>query len=73
MDYELFADRAYLQREAKMLFPRMAIVVSYPEEEVIEITVDGHVYRFEIGSDDDCYRFGSGACSFTIPLMPDQT
>ena len=72
MDKELFADWAYLQRETEALFPSSAIDVTYPQDEVIEITVDGRLYRFEIGSDDDCYRFSSRACSFTIPLMPDQ-
>ena len=45
------------------------IDITYTEDEIIYIDVDGHRFTFEIGSDDDEYVFTDGSMTFTIPIM----
>ena len=64
-------DHAHLLAHAQTLFPDSHILVTYTDDEIIYIDVDGHRYIFEIGSDDDAYVFDDGVVSFTIPLFLD--
>lgn len=67
------ADYLHLLQHAWDLFPGSDVEITYTEDEVIHIDVDGHRYTFEIGSDDDAYIFSDGASSFTIPRFLDPT
>lgn len=70
---EMPADYNHLMYYAQERFAGSAIRIAYTEDEIIHIEVDGHRYTFEIGSDDDSYRFFDGVTSFTIPLFIDPT
>lgn len=63
-------DKDYLIAEGQKLFPGTHIEVVYWAE-VIFMIVDGVQYIFEIGSDDDEYRFinDSNGQFFIIALM----
>lgn len=67
------ADYDHLMQNAMRLFPGAHIDISYTEDEIIHIEVDGHRYTFEIGSDDDAYIFDDGVTNFTIPIFLDPT
>lgn len=62
-------DREHLLFHAQSLFLSATIELIYAPDEVIHIVVDGHSYKFEIGSDDDDYIFTDGKSTFVIPLM----
>ena len=67
LDYE------HLLEHAQALFPGAHILVTYTNDEIIHVDVDGHRFTFEIGSDDDTYTFSDGSTGFTIPLFLDPT
>ena len=67
------ADHDHLLDHASRRFPGARIEVTYTDEEIIHIDVDGHRYTFEIGSDDDEYVFEDGVTCFTVPLFLDST
>lgn len=67
------ADYDHLLQHAQRLFPGARIDITYTDDEIIHIDVDGHRYTFEIGSDDDEYVFDNGSTCFTIPLFLDPT
>lgn len=62
-------DRDHLIGHALNLFPGSAVSVTYTEDEIIHLDVDGVRFTLEIGSDDDAYVFHGIARSFVIPLM----
>lgn len=62
----------HLVSHAERLFPDAQIDVTYEDEgETIHLSVDGNVFTFECGSDDDDYVFVRGNDTFHIPLMDD--
>jgi hypothetical protein len=69
-----FDQRAYLETEFRRYYPTAHVVATYPEEEVIQVSCSFDtgtplVYRMEIGSDDDCYRFlNPGYADITVPF-----
>jgi hypothetical protein len=65
------ADYDHLLSHAQTLFPESVIDITYTDDEIIHIDVDGHRFTFEIGSDDDAYIFSDGENSFNIPLFLD--
>ena len=65
-DVEIF------EREIRHAVPtaHSVAVRSFPDDEAYEATVDGVVYRFEAGSDDDEFVFlstGRAPITFAIP------
>jgi hypothetical protein len=63
-------ERRHLIRHAEEIFPGACItVVQDIEAEVIHLSIDGVTYNFEIGSDDDRYRFVGPDRVFDLPLM----
>jgi hypothetical protein len=67
------ADHDHLLDHASRRFPGAHIEITYTDDEIIHIDVDGHRYTFEIGSDDDEYQFSDDMTTFTIPLFLDPT
>ncbi|RZI59133.1 MAG: hypothetical protein EOP94_02895 [Zymomonas sp.] len=67
------ADYDHLLQHAQRLFPGAQVDITYTEDEIIHIDVDGHRYTFEIGSDDDEYVFDDRSTCFSIPLFLDAT
>jgi len=67
------ADYDHLMQHAQKRFPGARIDITYTDEEIIHIDVDGHRFTFEIGSDDDAYIFSDGVAVFEIPLFLDPT
>lgn len=65
------ADYDHLLSHMQKLFPEAVINITYTDDEIIHIDVDGHRFTFEIGSDDDAYIFDDGVASFAIPLYLD--
>lgn len=66
-----YADHDHLLQHANHLFPGSEIQITYTDDELIHIDVDGVRYTFEIGSDDDEYVFTCPSRSFSVPLMSD--
>jgi len=64
-------DHDYLIHHACLLFPGSTVAVTYTEDEIIHLDIDGTRFTFEIGSDDDEYVFHGAGRSFAIPLMDD--
>lgn len=63
-------ERQHLTRLAQALFPGARIKVTQDfDNEVIHLEIDGVLYRFEIGSDDDRYIFVGPDRAFDLPLM----
>ena len=62
-------DFEYLTVQSRRRFPYSQISVFYPEDEVIHILIDGRLFVFEIGSDDDAYVFTNRTEAFEIPLL----
>lgn len=63
-------ERRHLIRHAEEIFPGACItVVQDIEAEVIHLGIDSVTYTFEIGSDDDRYRFVGPDRAFDLPLM----
>ena len=67
------ADYNHLMQHAQKQFPDARIDITYTDDEVIHIDVDGHRFTFEIGSDDDAYIFSDGVAAFEIRLFLDPT
>lgn len=67
------ADYDHLLTHAQDRFPGARIDITYTQDEIIYIDVDGRRFTFEIGSDDDAYVFDDGTISFTIPLFGGRT
>lgn len=65
------ADYDHLRQHAQRLFPGARINITYTDNEIIHIDVNGHRYTFEIGSDDEEYIFDDGSTCFAIPLFLD--
>jgi len=65
------SDYDHLMQHAQQQFPGARIDITYTDDEVIHIEVDGLRFTFEIGSDDDAYIFSDGASVFEIPLFLD--
>lgn len=66
------ADYLHLLQRARAHFPGTTIDILHVDE-IIHLDVDGHRFKFEIGSDDDYYAFSDGKTSFGIPLMENPT
>lgn len=64
-------DHDHLVHHARLLFPGSVVAVTYTEDEIIHLDIDGTRFTFEIGSDDDEYVFHGAGRSFVIPLMDD--
>ncbi len=64
-------DHDHLVHHARLLFPGSVVAVTYTEDEIIHLDIDGDRFTFEIGSDDDEYIFHGVGRSFVIPLMDD--
>lgn len=65
-------ERRHLILHAQTRFPgAMVTVVQDIDNEVIHLVIDGATFTFEIGSDDDRYRFVASGGVFDIPLMPE--
>lgn len=63
------ADYDHLIRHARARFPGASITITYTQDERIHVDVNADRYTFDIGSDDDEYRFIGRAGNFSIPLM----
>lgn len=69
MTHASYTDYDHLLIHTQRLFPSATIEITYTDDEVIHIDVDGHRFTFEITSDDEEYVFTDGKEAFAIPLM----
>ena len=64
-----YLDHDHLLDHARRLYPNSKIQITYTDDEIIYIDVNGNRFTFEITSDDEKYVFTGGQTTFTIPLM----